>query len=180
MGYLCGPLLPHAPLSPVRMHTRDGGKHAGHAAPRATHASTALVCAAAGLEGVDGQDTTTWTAERMGEASAGVVSRDDGSGCGDGCRGREEPAARVRAAQHSLYQQSRAETAQALVTVKTICSSVQPENSPCAALEGEESFHGRRFFSASSLTPRHRVRRCAEDEAAARGSAAIEQRRAVL
>ena len=61
------------------MHTREGANHATHAAPRATHASAALVFAAAGLEGVGGQDTTTWTAERMSEASAAVVTTDPGA-----------------------------------------------------------------------------------------------------
>ena len=82
MGYLCGPLLPHASLGHVYMHTREGGKHAGHAAPRAAHASAALVCAAAGLEGVRGQDTTAWTAEGMSETSAAVVRTDLGAAMG--------------------------------------------------------------------------------------------------
>ena len=79
MGYLCGPLLPHASLGHVYMHMREGGKHAGHAAPRAAHASAALVCAAAGLQGVGGQDTRTWTAERMSEASAALVTTHPGA-----------------------------------------------------------------------------------------------------
>ena len=77
--HLSGPLLPHASLGHVHMHTREGGKHARHAAPRATHASAALVFAAAGLEGVRGLDMTTWTAERMSEASAAVVTTDPGA-----------------------------------------------------------------------------------------------------
>jgi len=64
------------------MHTREGGKHTGHAAPRATHASAALAFAAAGLEGARGLDTTTWMAERMSEASAAVVSADPGAAMG--------------------------------------------------------------------------------------------------
>ena len=82
MGYHCGPLLPHASLGHVHMHTREGGKHTGHAAPRATHASAALAFAAAGLEGARGLDTTTWMAERMSEASAAVVSADPGAAMG--------------------------------------------------------------------------------------------------
>ena len=61
------------------MHTREGANHATHAAPRATDAFAALVCTAAGLEGVGGQDTTTWTAERMSETSAAVVTTDPGA-----------------------------------------------------------------------------------------------------
>ena len=152
------------------MHTGEGAKHASHAAPARHPRLRALVCAAAGLEGVGGQDTITRTAEHMSEASAEAErgGGDDGSGRGDGCRGREEPAARVRAAQHSLYQQSCAATAHALVTAKQKCSSVLPKNSPRAALEGEEGLHERPFFSAGPVTPRHRVWRRAEDEAAAR------------
>ena len=58
------------------MHTGEGAKHASHAAPARHPRLRALVCAAAGLEGVGGQDTTTWTAERMSEASAAVVTTD--------------------------------------------------------------------------------------------------------
>ena len=61
------------------MHTREGANHATYAAPRATHASAALVWAAAGREGVCGQDMTTWTAEHMSEASAAVVTMDPGA-----------------------------------------------------------------------------------------------------
>ena len=78
-GYLCGPLLPHASLVRMHMHTREGGKHARHAAPARHPRLRALVCAAAGLEGVRGQDTTTWTAERMSETSAAVVTTDPGA-----------------------------------------------------------------------------------------------------
>ena len=65
------------------MHTGEGAKHAIHAAPARHPRLRALVCAAAGpragLEGVGGQDTTTWTAERMSETSAAVVTTDPGA-----------------------------------------------------------------------------------------------------
>ena len=61
------------------MHTGEGAKHAIHAAPARHPRLRALVCAAAGLEGVRGLDMTTWTAERMSEASAAVVTTDPGA-----------------------------------------------------------------------------------------------------
>ena len=61
------------------MHTGEGAKHASHAAPARHPRLRALVCAAASLEGVGGQDTTTWTAERMSETSAAVVTTDPGA-----------------------------------------------------------------------------------------------------
>ena len=68
------------------MHTGEGAKHASHAAPARHPRLRALVCAAAGLEGVGGQDTTTWTAERMSEASAAVVTTDPGAVMGVAAR----------------------------------------------------------------------------------------------
>ena len=79
MGYLCGPLLPHASLVRMHMHTREGGKHARHAAPARHPRFAALICAAAGREDVRGQDMTTWTAQHMSEASAAVVTTDPGA-----------------------------------------------------------------------------------------------------
>ena len=79
MGDLCGPLVPDASLRHVHMHTGEAAKHAGHAAPARHPRFAALVCAAAGLEDVRGQDMTTWTAEHMSEASAAVVTMDPGA-----------------------------------------------------------------------------------------------------
>ena len=79
MGGLCGPLVPDASLRHVHMHTGEAAKHAGHAAPARHPRFAALICAAAGLEGVGGQDTTTWTAERMSEASAALVTTHPGA-----------------------------------------------------------------------------------------------------
>ena len=79
MGDLCGPLVPDASLRHVHMHTGEAAKHAGHAAPARHPRFAALVCAAAGLQGVGGQDTRTWTAEHMSEASAALVTTHPGA-----------------------------------------------------------------------------------------------------
>ena len=82
MGYLSGPLVAHASLRHVDMHTDGCSKHARHAAPARHQRLRALVCAAAGLQSVRGQETTTWSAEGMSESSAAVVRTGSGAAMG--------------------------------------------------------------------------------------------------
>ena len=72
-------LAPHRPPNDAYMHTGGGSMHAEHAAPARLPRVRALVCVAAALEGVRGEDTTSWTAEGMSEASAAVVTTGPGA-----------------------------------------------------------------------------------------------------
>ena len=129
------------------MHTGEGAKHASHAAPARHPRLRALVCAAASLEGVGGQDTTTWTAERMSETSAAVVTTDPGAVMGVAARRSRQQGFGPRST-HSISNR---------VQRPLLCSRRQTQNeySPCAALEGEEGFHERPFFSRHISWPPH-------------------------